>query len=479
MNRSFGRWLLVLVSMVIGFLASAMADSNARIVRLSDVQGDVKIDRATGQGFEKAFLNMPITQGVRLWATNDARAEVEFEDGSTIHLTPDTIVAFTDLSLKDSGAKVSTVDLKQGEAYFSFAGKKDDEFKVTFVRESIQISEPAHLRIDVNDAKAEVAVLKGDINVQGPSGEVKLSKKQTATFDLADNDKYQVAKNVEKDPFDDWDKKQTEYHDQYSARNSYDAPYRYGVSDLNYYGSFRNVPGYGNMWQPYFAGAGWDPFMDGAWMWYPGFGYSWVSAYPWGWMPYHYGSWAFVPSYGWMWQPGNNWVAWNRVPPVINPPRQYVPPRPPTVASRQPVIVGRGPTSSAFQPRMADGSKIVVRGNNAGLGVPRGVRNLESLNRRVESKGSATLSPRSVPRAMAPMPNAAGRPAEMGGRDGMTGPARGARTDSMGATRTTNSAPRTGGGMGAGRPSSGAGMGAGRSSSGGSAPHSSGTAPHR
>jgi hypothetical protein len=120
-----------------------------------------------------------------------------------------------------------------------------------------------------------------------------------------------------------------------------------------------------------------------------------------------------------------------------------------------------------------------VRGNNAGLGVPRGVRNLESLNRRVESKGSATLSPRSVPRAMAPMPNAAGRPAEMGGRDRMTAPARGARTDSTAATRTTNSAPRTGGGMGAGRPSSGAGMGAGRSSSGGSAPRSSGTTPHR
>ena len=53
MNRSFGRWLLVLVSMVIGVLASAMADSNARIVRLSDVQGDVKIDRATGSGPSK------------------------------------------------------------------------------------------------------------------------------------------------------------------------------------------------------------------------------------------------------------------------------------------------------------------------------------------------------------------------------------------------------------------------------------------
>ena len=82
------------------------------------------------------------------------------------------------------------------------------------------------------------------------------------------------------------------------------SPYGYGVSDLNYYGAYSNVPGYGMMWQPYFAGVGWDPFMDGAWSWYPGYGYMFASAYPWGWMPYRYGNWTFVPGIGWMWQPG-------------------------------------------------------------------------------------------------------------------------------------------------------------------------------
>jgi uncharacterized protein DUF6600/FecR-like protein len=468
MDRSFRRWSLPLLAALCLFTVSALADSTARIVRLSDVQGDVKIDRMTGQGYEKAFLNMPITQGVRLWAGNDARAEVEFEDGSTIHLTPDTILQFTDLSLRDSGGKVSTVDLKQGQAYFSFEAKKDDEFKVTFVRESLRLTQPVHLRVDVSDASAEVAVLKGDVDIQGPSGEVKLSKKQTATFDFANNDKYEIAKNVDKDPFDEWDKKQTEYHDQYLAKNSYNTPYSYGVSDLNYYGNYYNVPGYGNMWRPYFAGAGWDPFMDGAWMWYPGFGYSWVSAYPWGWMPYHYGSWAFVPSYGWMWRPGNTWVAWNQVPPVLNAPRQYVPPRPPAVSGRPAVIVGRGPTASGFQPKVAGGgSNIILRNDSAGLGVPRGVRNLRDLNRRVESKGMATLPTRSVPRAMTPGPAVTARPgmgdagrAGVGNRQGMrgreaTGAARGSRSESMGRGSSANSAPRMGGGMSTGRSSSG------------------------
>ena len=69
---------------------SAVADSQVRVVRLSEVQGDVKVDRNLGQGYEKAFLNLPITQGVKLQTKNDGRAEVEFEDGSVVRLTPNS-----------------------------------------------------------------------------------------------------------------------------------------------------------------------------------------------------------------------------------------------------------------------------------------------------------------------------------------------------------------------------------------------------
>src|SRR5262249_12789106 len=158
-----------------------------------------------------------------------------------------------------------------------------------------------------------------------------------------------------------------------------------------------------------------------------------------------------VPNYGWMWRPGNTWVAWNGLPPVVDAPRQYVPPRPPTVAGRPLVVVGRGPTASGFQPKIADGSKIVLRNDSAGAGVPRGVRNLGNLSRQVESKGMATLPTRSVPRAMTPGPAVMGRP-EMGnmGRVGIgnreaMGAARGPRSESRGERNSGSSAPRMGG----------------------------------
>lgn len=367
----------------------SFADSQARIVRLSQVDGDVQIDRNTGQGYERAFLNLPITQGVKLRCGRDARAEIEFEDGSTLRITPGTSVEFSELALRDSGARASRLNLETGTAYLNFrGGKSAQEFLLTFGSERLLLTAPAHLRVELKDNAATLAVFKGEVEVEGTSGKVRVEKKHSATFDLAGANPNIVAKSLEPDPYDDWDKQQEKYHEQYSAYNSNGySPYAYGASDLNYYGSFSSVPGYGMMWQPYLAGAGWDPFMAGAWMWYPGAGYTWVSSYPWGWTPYRYGSWIFLPGNGWFWQPGNSWAGWNTGPQITNPPRQYNFPRPPAMPG-QTLIVNRATLSPV--PGTAQ-NRIPFRGDSAGLGIPRGsVRNLGKISRQVE--GPAAFS---------------------------------------------------------------------------------------
>ncbi len=78
----------ILVVLSFWLTVPSFADSQARIVRLSQVDGDVQIDRNLGQGYEKAFLNLPVTEGAKLRTGQDARAEVEFDDGSTLRLHP-------------------------------------------------------------------------------------------------------------------------------------------------------------------------------------------------------------------------------------------------------------------------------------------------------------------------------------------------------------------------------------------------------
>jgi len=401
--------LLIVTSLTV----SAFADSQVRVVRLSEVQGDVKIDRNLGQGYEKAFLNFPITQGVKLQTKNDGRAEVEFEDGSTLRITPDTVIEFPQLSLRDSGAKVSSVHLQEGTAYLNFAGAKGDEFTVMFAHEKLSLAHPAHLRIEMADVAATIGVFQGEVKVEGDSGTVSVSKNHTATFDLTDGDKSTLAKDLEPDPFDAWDKQQDQYRQQY-ASNSYSSysPYAYGTSDLNYYGSFFNVAGYGMMWQPYFAGAGWDPFMNGAWAFSPGFGYGWVSGYPWGWTPYHYGSWVYLPTYGWAWQPGGTWAGWTG-PRTIHPPRNFVSPQPPSNPGHGTVVVNRGPVPIQLGRSF---NRLEISENSAGLGIPRGgIKNLNQLSSTVQQQGLATAKVHTPPVGVSWWSRGYSAPASQGG----------------------------------------------------------------
>jgi len=380
-------FLLLAVAVCTLVAVPVFADSQARIVRLSDVQGSVQIDKNTGLGFEEAFVNLPITEGVQVRTGDRGRAEVEFEDGSSMRLVPNTTVQFSKLVLSDSGKRVSEINLAQGMAYVNWLGK--DDLALNFSHEKIALDRPAHFRVDASSQIANLAVFKGDVGVEGPNGQLVVEKKKTATFDVAENDKSSIEKNIAEAPLDSWDKEAISYHDQY-AKNNNSSPYGYGVSDLNYYGSYSSVPGYGLMWQPYFTGAGWDPFMNGAWGYYPGYGYMFASAYPWGWMPYRYGNWMFVPGFGWMWQPGmwNGWVAVPRY--TATTLTRVTPLTPPATGTVKTVTVGaRG---GARSPVMA--SRMTVSAGSAGLGIPRGsVSNLNHLNRQVVKTGSAELRP--------------------------------------------------------------------------------------
>ncbi len=42
------------------------ANSKVRIVRLSEVKGEVQLDRQTGKGFEGAMANLPVIEGSKL-----------------------------------------------------------------------------------------------------------------------------------------------------------------------------------------------------------------------------------------------------------------------------------------------------------------------------------------------------------------------------------------------------------------------------
>ena len=422
-----GKMLAVLAMLAASLVVSASAESKARIVRLSEVQGTVQIDRAVGDGFDKAFLNLPVIEGSKLKTGKDGRAEVEFEDGSALRLAPGSEVDFTRLALGDDGQKLSSVQLVSGTVYGSLhpkkvggkagekAGENDgenrsDQFLLSFADESVAVAEAAHFRVGFDGAsKATLAVFKGKLRATGPSGQFDVAEKHSATIDLSDpakKDTFAIARNYEAEPLDAWDRQQADYHDRYvsAGGSSLASPYAYGMSDLNYYGSYMNCPGYGLGWQPYFIDANWSPFQDGGWTWYPGSGYMFVSAYPWGWMPYRYGNWAFAQGCGWMWQPGS-WNSWYAIPPVVNPPKRFPVPLPPP-RGRLTVMVGKGLT---VNPPSGAPRHLTINPGSAAFGVPRGsVRHLDRLSRTMERTSRPVVVSSAPPVPFAPPPTSFG-----------------------------------------------------------------------
>lgn len=336
-------WTAAIVVCVTAALSQvSFANSYARIVRLSDLGGQVQIDRNTGQGFEKAIMNMPVTQGVRLQTGPSGRAEVEFENGTALRLAENTSVQFSDLSLRSDGQRVSDVRLNDGMVYVNFKRKGGDDFRLNVGNETLNVDHDVHFRVRLVNGGGEIAVLKGELEVPSNGQIAKIKKGETLNLDLNDSSRDVLAKNITSLGSDQWDAERTDYNSEYASNfNHSHYPYQYGYSDLNYYGSFFDAPGYGMLWRPFGMSAMWDPFADGAWAYYPGAGYMWVSGYPWGWTPYRYGTWLYVPAYGWAWQPGG-WNTFNAYPVVMNPPATWHRPLPPTttVAARPTVIVG-------------------------------------------------------------------------------------------------------------------------------------------
>jgi hypothetical protein len=312
--RTFLRSALIFIVGVfsVGLHPIYTAASNARIIRLSLVQGDVRILRDSKgdplandkANWERAELNLPIRQHYVL-ATDNGRAEVEFENGAMAFVNENTVLEFFDLSLED-GALTTRLILRQGTASFYVNPASGDYFSVTGGDFTAEAASRSNFRMDNYDDGSTVAVLKGQLSVMHKDDSTILVKGQSLTMRAGDDVSVSIARVPESDDFDRWvsgreDSAVTATNAalQYSNSSSYIS----GFGDLYTYGGFYPVAGYGYGWRPYGAGFGWSPFDYGNWFFEPGLGWSFIGNQPWGWLPYHYGGWIFQPGIGWLWAP--------------------------------------------------------------------------------------------------------------------------------------------------------------------------------
>ena len=334
-------------------------ESSLQAARLSDVEGAVQLTDAGGQSIDPARMNMPVLPGMQIKTGSDGRAEVQFPDGSVARVTPNSSLRLASVPVNQQPSSAeSTVTLTATAGLTYFESVDAQSLTVQVGPEKVTPAAGSLIRVGLDTEPAQVAVIRGsahfataatdalsDVHFDLPMG-------QTASIDLHSATDYDVATSVSSDSWDAWNTDRDAVlaslaADQTSARGDSMTGQDLNWNDLDYYGNWYDVPGYGMAWAPDNAGGDFDPYGAGYWSYYTGVGYTWISAYPWGWLPYHCGSWNYYDGGGWMWFPSScsthHWLAYA---PVRRVPRRYhFPERPLAVnGRREPLVpVNRAP----------------------------------------------------------------------------------------------------------------------------------------
>jgi hypothetical protein len=367
-DSGVGLALFLLLSSAWTLEARADDASTHRAARLSFLQGDVNVDHLDNTAGDPAQINMPLAEGSRLTTGEDGQAEVEFEDGSVIRLTPNSSLGLSVLSVDPAENFHTQLTVLHGLVYAELRASSKYFYVVDAGGELISPVANATVRINLDQPPATVSVFDGTVQVEHPSTpEADGYKKdvragEALTGDPSDSSQYSVAQNVEQDSWDEWNRGRDQAAadaalNRTPARDGYAGDQGYGWSDLDADGSWYDVPGQGQVWQPTLAqDADFDPYGYGSWVAYPGTGYVWASGYAWGWTPFRCGSWSYWTSFGWGWTPGAGcgragWrfgrgsaggvFAVN----IVHPPLNYHPPTRPIhePGMLHPIPVGRAP----------------------------------------------------------------------------------------------------------------------------------------
>ena len=280
-------------------------DPPSRVARLNYMQGSVSFQPGGENDWIDGVLNRPLVTGDNLWADEDSRAEVHI--GSTAL----RLGAKTGITLLEVSDRAAQIRLAQGSLIVKVRHVDDkDSYEVDTPNVAFVVMQPGDYRIDVgaDGNRTEVTVWRGRGQVTGGGNSYTVVANQHATFagGAADQLDYALRQIPAEDGFDSWALDRDQVEERSDSAN-YVSREMTGYEDLDPYGTWSYVAGYGTCWQPTGVVAGWAPYRFGHWTWVGSWGWTWVEDEPWGFAPFHYGRWA-VAARRWVWVPGPSLV---------------------------------------------------------------------------------------------------------------------------------------------------------------------------
>ena len=275
-------------------------DPPGRVARLDYSHGSVSFRPAGEDDWVTAVPNRPMVTGDDLWADEDSRAEVHV-GSAALRMGSKTGITF--LALDDHTTQIR---LAQGSLILRVRHLDDDDsYEVDTPNIAFTLLQPGEYRVDVSQDGSQTitTVWHGRGRVTGGGFSYTVVANQTATFTGDEQHlDYDLGQIPDRDDLDNWAFERDDRED-HSDSSNYVSREMTGYEDLDEYGDWSYVAGYGPCWRPRAVVVGWAPYRYGHWVYVGPWGWTWVEDEPWGFAPFHYGRWAFVGG-GWFWVPG-------------------------------------------------------------------------------------------------------------------------------------------------------------------------------
>jgi hypothetical protein len=281
--------------------ASSSEGSAPDVARISLIHGDVSMARGDTGEWSSTTVNAPLVRGDQVATGEGARAEVQLDFANIVRLAARSQAKIADLTRTRIQVQVA-----QGYASYTLLKGNEADVEIDSPNVAVRPLRPGRYRMQViSDSETNVIVRDGEAEITTPQGSTRVQSGEMITVRGTDQPEYKVSSAPENDDWDRWNKDRDNVIRD-AASWGHTNRYYTGANDLDAYGHWVYVPGYGNVWQPY-QEATWAPYQTGRWVWEPYYGWTWVSYEPWGWAPYHYGRWFYYGS-SWCWWPGPVYV---------------------------------------------------------------------------------------------------------------------------------------------------------------------------
>jgi hypothetical protein len=274
-------------------------DPPSVVARMNYTQGSVSFQPGGEGDWLTAVPNRPLTSGDNLWTDQNSRAELHI--GSTAVRLSDQ----TSITLLDLDDRTTQLRLSEGSIIVRLRHLDDgDLVEVDTPNLAFDLQRDGEYRIDVDSAGnvTNVGVWSGRGQVTGGGYSYTVVAGQSARFSGTDQLNYDIAQMPRADDFDNW-AFERDHREDGAESASYVSPEMTGYEDLDDYGRWQYVGGYGTVWVPANVASDWAPYRNGHWAYIDPWGWTWVEDEPWGFAPFHYGRWAYAGN-RWCWVPG-------------------------------------------------------------------------------------------------------------------------------------------------------------------------------